>query len=185
MALGPLWISNFLHYDLLRADSWDWCLYLYKNRLDVVMLRTHAVIQSAVDCSLHPAAPAALSLVPHLLWGSVQGTRRVSSPILSDPACCCQSPEKSASVRWCWSGAWPPLLEAQSPKVVCQPWYKEMRTGAARRERRPCFIYAKIKCSSEKVWISVIQTKISRIICFLILYCSQTCAKPCKNRAAK
>lgn len=76
---------------------------------------THAVIQSAVDWSLHPAAPAALSSVPHPLWASARGTRTISSPIRSGPACCRPSPGRSASVRWCSSGAWPSLPEARCP----------------------------------------------------------------------
>ncbi len=112
---------------------------------------THAVMQPAVYCSLHPAAPAALSSVPHPLWVSAQGTTRVSSPIRSGLACCHPFPGRSASVHWCLSDAWPSLPEVRCPTVAGQPWYKEMRPGATRRERRPCFMNATVACISNEL----------------------------------
>lgn len=112
---------------------------------------THAVTQSAVDCSLHPAAPAALSSARHPLWASARGTTRASSPIQSGLVCCCPSPGRSASVRWCWSGAWPSLPETRCPIVAGQSWHKEMRPGAERKSRRPCFMNATVACISNEL----------------------------------
>lgn len=158
---------------------------------------THAIIQSAVDCSLHPVAPVALSLVLHLFWVSVEGMKRVFSPILSALACCCHRfPGRSVSVRWCLSGAWPPPAEALCPKVANEPWYREMRAGAVRSERWPCVMYALVACISSGLlkacWAALIllwkvlernytllQTKISCIIAFTSSCCSQASFGDC------
>lgn len=147
------------------------------------MLHTHT--PSTVDCSLHPAAPAALSLVPHPLWVSVQVTRRVSSPIQSGLVCCLPSPGMSASVRWCWSGAWPSLLEVRRPTVAGQPYYKEVRPGAARGNDVHALC---AQCSLHIQWITKnkriqcsqpTQTEIDCIIHIPCIYCSQACLGGC------
>lgn len=83
---------------------------------------THAIIQSSPDWSLHPAAPAVLSLVPHQIWVSTWETRTASSPTRLDPACRPPSPGRSASARWCWSGVWPSQLGMRCPTVAGQPY---------------------------------------------------------------
>lgn len=141
MALTQLWILNLLHY--LRLMS----LFLQKYPRWCHASHTHAAIQSAVDCSLHPAV---LSLVAHPFWVSARGTRRASSPIRSIPECCRPSPGRSASVRWCWSGAWPSPTEARCPtgsRSTMIQWDEARREGTTAM----LFMYATVACKSNKV----------------------------------
>lgn len=120
-----------------RERSSSWLFYNLTPRhylLDDVMLDTNMLsTQHAVDWSLHPAVPAAQSLVLHPPWVSAQGMRRASSPTRSGPVCRHPSLGMSASARWCWSGAWPPLLGVRCPKVTGQPYYNDVRPGTAQR----------------------------------------------------
>lgn len=115
------------------ANTGDGCVCFGKGLLGDVMLHTQTRRHSVGFSSLRPPAPAALSSGVRPLWVSVPGTRRVSSPIRSGPKKCPPSPGRSASARWCWSGAWASLLEARRPRVTGQPWHKEMRPGEAWR----------------------------------------------------
>lgn len=143
--MALIWILNLLHYNS-RLMS----LFLQKYPRWCHASHTHAVIQSAVDCSLHPAA---LSLVAHPIWVSVRGTKRASSPIRSIPACCRPSPGRSASARWCWSGAWPSPTEAKCPTAAGQPWLQwdeARRSNGGEGTTAMLFMYATEACKSNK-----------------------------------